>query len=77
MRAIVRKQYGPADELQFTEVAKPTPKDNEVLIKPYAASVNPLDLFHMRGAPWNRWIPGLRKALPSNLVDKAVTVLVH
>jgi NADPH:quinone reductase-like Zn-dependent oxidoreductase len=30
------------------------------LIKVYAASVNPLDLFHMRGAPWNGWIPGLR-----------------
>jgi NADPH:quinone reductase-like Zn-dependent oxidoreductase len=29
--------------LQFTQVAKPTPNDNEVLIRVYAASVNPLD----------------------------------
>jgi NADPH:quinone reductase-like Zn-dependent oxidoreductase len=60
MKAIVRPQYGSADVLQFTDVAKPTPKDNEVLIKLCAASVNPLDLFHMSGAPWNRRIPGLR-----------------
>jgi NADPH:quinone reductase-like Zn-dependent oxidoreductase len=61
MKAIVRTQYGPPDVLQFTEVAKPTPKDNEVLIKLYAASVNPLDRYSMRGAPLIRLIPGLRK----------------
>jgi len=60
MKAIVRTQYGPPDVLQFTEVEKPTPKDNQVLIKLCAASVNPLDLFHMRGAPLIRLIPGLR-----------------
>jgi NADPH:quinone reductase-like Zn-dependent oxidoreductase len=59
MKAIVRTRYGPPDVLQFTEVAKPTPTDNQVLIKLYAASVNPLDLFHLRGAPWNRVIPAL------------------
>jgi len=46
--------------LQFTDVEKPTPQDNEVLIKLYAASVNPVDLFNMRGAPLIRLIPGLR-----------------
>jgi len=60
MKAIVHTQYGPPDVLQFTEVEKPAPKDNEVLIKLYAASVNPLDLFNMRGAPLIRLIPGLR-----------------
>jgi NADPH:quinone reductase-like Zn-dependent oxidoreductase len=60
MKAIVRTQYGPPDVVQFTEVEKPTPKDNEVLIKLYAASVNPLDLFSLRGAPLIRRIPGLR-----------------
>lgn len=60
MKAIVRTQYGSPDVLQFTEVATPTPGDYEVLIKLCAAAVNPLDLFLMKGAPWNRTIPGLR-----------------
>lgn len=60
MKAIVRAQYGSPDVLQFAEVATPTAADNEVMIKLCAASVNPLDLFLMKGAPWNRVIPGLR-----------------
>jgi len=39
MKAIVWTKYGAPDVLQFQEVAKPTPKDNEVLIKTYAATV--------------------------------------
>ena len=60
MKAIVRTKYGPPDALQFIEVEKPTPKDNEVLIKVRAASLNPLDFFTKRGAPLLRLIPGLR-----------------
>jgi len=52
MKAIVCTQYGPPDVLQFTELAKPTPADNEVLIKLYAASANPVDLHLMRGKPF-------------------------
>lgn len=63
MRAIVYTEYGPPDVLQLTEVAKPTPKDNEVLIKVRAASVNPLDWRLMRGKPLfaRLMIGGLRK----------------
>jgi NADPH:quinone reductase-like Zn-dependent oxidoreductase len=60
MKAIVRKHYGPPDVLQFTETAKPAPKDNEALVKVYAAAVNPLDLYQLRGTPLLRTIPGMR-----------------
>jgi NADPH:quinone reductase-like Zn-dependent oxidoreductase len=59
MKAVVRPYYGAPDVLQFVDVATPAPADNEVLIRLRAASVNPLDLYLMKGAPWNR-IPGLR-----------------
>lgn len=62
MRAIVYAEYGPPDVLQFTEVATPTPKDDEVLIRMRAASVNPLDWHYMRGTPFVlRAAAGLRK----------------
>ncbi len=62
MRAIVSTEYGPPDVLQFTEVAKPTPKDDEVLIRIRAASLNALDWRLMRGRPYIVRIgAGLRK----------------
>lgn len=51
MKAIVYTQYGSPDVLQLKEVQKPTPKDNEVLIKIRAASLNPFDWHLMRGKP--------------------------
>ncbi len=52
MKAIVYTQYGSPDVLQLKEVAKPTPKDNEVLVKVHAASVNAADLHLLRGKPF-------------------------
>ena len=52
MKAIVYRCYGSPDVLEFEDVEKPTPADDEVLVKIHAAAVNPLDWHYMRGSPY-------------------------
>ena len=62
MKAVVFTKYGQPDVLELKEVAKPAPKDNEVLIKVHAASVNDWDWGLLRGKPFvNRLLFGLLK----------------
>lgn len=62
MKAAVYHRYGSPDVVQIEDVEKPVPKDDEILIKVRAASVNPLDWHGMRGSPYvMRMMGGLRE----------------
>ena len=62
MKAVVHTKYGPPDVLQLKEVEKPTPKDDEVLIKIHATTVNRTDVATLRAKPFiARLITGLLK----------------
>jgi NADPH:quinone reductase-like Zn-dependent oxidoreductase len=52
MKAIYYSCYGSPDVLELTELEKPEPEDDEILIKVHAASVNPYDWHFMRGSPY-------------------------
>ncbi|MGB5528521.1 MAG: NAD(P)-dependent alcohol dehydrogenase [Ignavibacteriaceae bacterium] len=73
MKAIICTKYGPPEVLQLKEVEKPTPKENEVLVKVIATAVNDYEWSMVRGKPYlyrlmfgiikpKRKIPGMELA---------------
>src|SRR5947209_20040038 len=63
MKAVVYQGFGSPDILRCEEIEKPTPKDDGILIKVRAASVNPIDWKLLKGAPYQVSMPlGLRKS---------------
>ena len=62
MKAAVRSKYGAPDVLSIQEVEKPTPKDDEVLVKIHATTVNRSDYHVLTGKPFiMRFFTGLFK----------------
>lgn len=66
MKAVIQTEYGPPEALQLAEVEKPTPKDDEVLIKVHAASVH-ADVWHVvSGLPYAMRLMGSGLLRPKN-----------
>ena len=69
MKAIVFTQYGSPDGLELKEVPKPTPKDDELLIRVHASSINSWDWEFLNGTPFvNRVMFGLLKPKPEKQI---------
>lgn len=67
MQAITYQEYGNSDVLEITEMAKPQPTDNEILVKIYASTVTPVDIAFLKGQPYiARLFTGLFK--PKNQI---------
>lgn len=64
MKAIIYRKYGPPNVLELTEVDKPAPKPNEVLIKVFATTVTSADCMMRRGDTFmSRVLLGLFKPM--------------
>lgn len=71
MKAMVHTQYGSPDVLHLEEIEKPAPKDDEVLVKVYAASVNALDWHLLTADIFLVRLMGLGLFAPKNPVRGA------
>ena len=80
MKAIVYTRHGSPENLQLKEVDRPLLKENQLLIKVHAASLNALDSHLMNGMPLIDWlfrptpkIPGVDLAGTVEAIGSAVT----
>ena len=72
MKAVVQCDYGTPAVLQIRDIEKPTPDDNQLLVRVRAVSLNPLDGHFVRGMWLVRMMNGLRKPKESRVgVDYA------
>jgi len=68
MKAIVCRSFGSPDQLEMTDLAKPTLEDDTVLVRVRASSVNAVDWRVMRGRPYVGRLMGTGLRRPSTLV---------
>jgi NADPH:quinone reductase-like Zn-dependent oxidoreductase len=81
LKAVIYTKYGGPEVLQVKEIEKPFPKNNEVLVKVYAASINDWDWGLLHGDFVNRMLNGLlkpkRKILGSDIAGHVEAVGKH
>jgi len=69
MKAMVNTEYGSPDVLHLKELAKPSPKEDEILVKVHAASVNAADWHLLRADPF------LVRLMVGGLLKPKITIL--
>ena len=73
MRALVFNRYGRPDQIAFTDVPRPVPKPDEILVQVHAAGLNPIDNMIPKGT----FKPILRFQLPATLGSDLAGVVVE
>src|SRR5688572_6330956 len=68
VKAIVQQRYGSPEQLELSEVQKPTPKHDEVLVRVHAAALNARDWHLMRGDPFIARLAGLGVSAPKTKI---------
>jgi NADPH:quinone reductase-like Zn-dependent oxidoreductase len=78
MKAAVYTEYGGPEVIHIQEVTKPSPKENEVLVKIHACSINDWDWAMLGGFPWvNRMMYGRKKPTKFHILGSDIAGTVE
>ena len=73
MKAFILKRYGKSDQFAFADIPRPTIKPDEMLVKVYAADLNPIDYIISKGT----FKPILKFQLPATMGSDLAGVVME